>query len=129
MTSLHPSRSSVPVPMPTDWLQCALSYYFCNYVLVRAKGFPGYFDLLPRLYESNPGLGYLQSSVEAVALASFAQFKRMTTVYFRMSLQAYGLALAQLGLVLNHTSEAHSQHVAASVSMLWMYDVCVYLPF
>jgi hypothetical protein len=110
--------------MPTDWLQCAVSYYFHNYVLTRTNGFPGHYDFLPRLYGLNAEAGYFRNSVEAVALASFAQVKKMSPIYFRRSRQSYGLALTQLGFVLNNATEAYSPASLAAVALLWMYDVC-----
>lgn len=110
--------------MPTDWFQCAISYYFHNYVLTRTNDFPGHYDFLPRLYGSNGEAGYFRSSVEAVALASFAQVKKMSPIYFHRSRQSYGLALTQLGFVLNNATEAYSPASLAAVAVLWIYDVC-----
>ncbi|KAJ5293422.1 uncharacterized protein N7443_009375 [Penicillium atrosanguineum] len=111
--------------MPTDWLQCAVSFYIHNYVLARADGFPGYYDFLPRLYGSNAEAGYFRNSVEAVAQASYAQVKKMSPIYFHRSRQSYGLALTQLGFVLNNAAEAYSPATLAAVALLWMYDVIV----
>lgn len=110
--------------MSTDWFQCAISYFFRNYVLAPSNDFPGYYPFLPRLYEANPEAGYFRNSVEAVALAAFARVKNMNPFYFRRSRQSYGLAVSQLRSVLNHASEAYSSAPLATVVLLWKYDVC-----
>lgn len=91
---------------------------------MRTHGVPGYYDFLPRLYGSNAEAGYFRNSVEAVAQASFAQVKKMSPIYFRRSRQSYGLALTQLGFVLNNAARAYSPVTLAAVALLWMYDVC-----
>jgi hypothetical protein len=116
--------SSVNAPMSTDWLQCAVSYFFRNYVLAPTNDFPGYYPFLPRLYEANPEAGYFRNSVEAIALATFARVKNMNPSYLRRSRQSYGLAVSQLRSVLNNASEAYSSAPLATVVLLWKYDVC-----
>jgi hypothetical protein len=110
--------------MSTDWLQCAVSYLFRNYVLAPTNGFPGYYPFLPRLYEANPEAGYFRNSVEAIALATFARVKNMNPSYVRRSRQSYGLAVGQLRSALNNASEAYSSAPLAAVVLLWKYDVC-----
>ncbi|KFY65458.1 hypothetical protein V497_01392 [Pseudogymnoascus sp. VKM F-4516 (FW-969)] len=111
--------------MSTDWFQCAVSYFFRNYVLAPKNGFPGYYPFLPQLYESNPEAGYFRNSVEAIALATFARVKDMTPSYFSRSRQSYGLAVSQLRSVLNNASEAYSSAPVAAVVLLWKYDVII----
>jgi len=118
------SSNSLPASMSTDWFQCAVSYFFRNYVLAPTNGFPGYYPFLPQLYESNPKAGYFRNSVEAIALATFARVKDMSPSYFSRSRQSYGLAVSQLRSVLNNPSEAYSSAPVAAVVLLWKYDVC-----
>ncbi|KAJ5191310.1 uncharacterized protein N7498_010295 [Penicillium cinerascens] len=92
--------------MPTDWFQCAVSYYFHNYVLTRANGFPDTTTFFRGLMDRMPK----QDTFETQS---------------KQSRQSYGLALTQLGLVLNNAAEAYSPATLAAVALLWMYDVIV----
>jgi hypothetical protein len=121
---VYTSSSSLPASISTDWFQCAVSYFFCNYVLVPTNGFLGYYPFLPWLYEANPKAGYFRNSVDVVVLVTFARVKNMNPLYFHRCRQSYRLAISQIRSVLNNTSEAYSLAPLAAVVLLWKYDVC-----
>ncbi|CAM1510982.1 Fc.00g084950.m01.CDS01 [Cosmosporella sp. VM-42] len=107
----------------TDWLQCAVSHFFHNFVLLSNNGFPGYFEFLPRLYGADPAPLYLRYTVEAIAMAHLARTKHMGDSYLRKARGAYGSALHRLGLALSDGSEATSPSGLATVGLLWKYDI------
>ena len=114
---------TLPNSPSIDWVQCAVSHFFHNFVLLSNNGFPGYFEFLPRLYGADPASPCLRHTVEAIAIASLANVKHMGESHLRKARRSYGSALQQLGLALNDSNKASSPAVLATVGLLWKYDV------
>lgn len=109
--------------MSTDWLQVAIVHFFHNFVIPSDGLFPGFMELLPRLFGMNPGSSYFNRSVEAISMATLAKTKHMDNGYINMARTAYGLALHSLGSSLQQEKDSPSAAALATVDILWRYDV------
>ncbi|EHK46022.1 hypothetical protein TRIATDRAFT_88599 [Trichoderma atroviride IMI 206040] len=109
--------------MSTDWLQVAIVHFFHNFVIPSDGLFPGFMELLPRLFGMNPDSPYFNRSVEAISMATLAKTKHMDNEYINMARTAYGLALQSLGSSLQHEKDSPSAAVLATVDILWKYDM------
>ncbi|KAL7900523.1 hypothetical protein HDV64DRAFT_244441 [Trichoderma sp. TUCIM 5745] len=120
------SRSASPAPlhpMSTDWLHVAIVHFFHNFVVAPDGPFPGFMELLPRLFGMNPDLSYLNRSVEAISMASLAKAKHMGDEYINRARTTYGLALRSLGSSLQQEKDSPSAAILATVDILWKYDL------
>lgn len=111
--------------MSTDWLHVAIVHFFHNFVVAPDGPFPGFMELLPRLFGMNPDLSYLNRSVEAISMASLAKAKHMGDEYINRARTTYGLALRSLGSSLQQEKDSPSAAILATVDILWKYDVCI----
>ncbi|KAF7562640.1 hypothetical protein G7046_g1476 [Stylonectria norvegica] len=107
----------------TNWLQCAIAHFFCNFVLLSDDAHPGYFVFLPQLYGGDTASLCLRYTVEAVSMAFFCNVKHMGDSHLRKARTAYGAALRQLGLALKDRNKAISPSGLATVGLLWKYDI------
>ncbi|KAL6892165.1 hypothetical protein GGI43DRAFT_387038 [Trichoderma evansii] len=109
--------------MSTDWLEAAIVHFFHNFVVASDGPFPGFMELLPRLFGMNPDSSYLNRSVEAISMASLAKAKHMGNEYISRARTAYGLALKSLSSSLQQEKESPSAAILATVDILWKYDL------
>jgi hypothetical protein len=109
--------------MSTDWLQVAIIHFFHNFVVPSDGPFPGFMEMLPRLFGMNPNSSYLNRSVEAISMAVLAKAKHMGSEYINIARTAYGLALQSLGSSLQQEKDSPSAAALATVDVLWRYDV------
>ena len=92
-------------------------------MICSTKEFPGYLELVPKLYDTEANAKWLQESVHAVSMASFALVRRMGDLYLVQARRHYGLALHSLRLALEDKQRAMSSTVLVSIALLWKYDV------
>lgn len=108
----------------TDWVQNAVSHYFRHFVVDPADGLPGIHDQVPWLYSHYPDRVYLQSAVQAVAVASLARVKRMGSSHLLKAQQLYGEAVRGLRFALGDAIESRSASALVTTELLSQYDVC-----
>ncbi|KAH8879226.1 hypothetical protein GQ53DRAFT_844034 [Thozetella sp. PMI_491] len=110
-------------PMPTDWKQVALLHFFENFMVPSTGGFPGYFEMLPRIYNDFRHLTYLNSIFEAISMASLARVKRMGDEHLRNAGRAYGNAMQHLVPILENKDEAASVAVLVTAELMRNYEI------
>lgn len=119
-TSASPQPSA---PLPTDWLENAVSHYVQNFVLKAENGLPGMYLDIPQLYTLSPEKGYLQSAFQAVALGHIARVNRMGPEHLRRAQRLHGEAIRGLRTALNDEIESRSAMALMTTELLWQYDV------
>jgi hypothetical protein len=119
-TSTTPQPSA---PLATDWPQNAVNHYVSNFVVSPKFGLPGLHDDLPRLYSLSPKKVYLQSALQAVALAHLAHVNRMSSELILKAQRLHSNAIMLLRTALNDDVEPRSATALITTEMLWQYDV------
>jgi hypothetical protein len=110
-------------PLATDWLQNAVNHYVQNFVITPDCGLPGLHDNLPHLYTLSPDKVYLQSALQAVALAHLSRVNRMGSEYFFKAQRLHSNAVVHFRNALNDDVEARSATALMTTELLWQYDV------
>jgi hypothetical protein len=107
----------------TDWTDNAVNHYVHQFVLLPGGGLPGIHDNVPAMYSYDGQKPYLQSAIQAVALANLARVKNMGLPYLVEAQRLYGQAIQGLRLALSDTTEGISPAALMTTEVLWQYDV------
>lgn len=120
------SASPLSLRPSVDWDQAAIAYFLQNFVSPVKGDVWGYLKFLPNLLSQHSSVECLRDSLQAVSLVSLANISSMPSLQMR-SRQAYGKALASIGVALKRLSHDEHASLLAAIFLLQKFEVRVHI--